>query len=359
VSRQTRGSVYPEAGGTWGIRWPEDRKRPQMGGFRTKTAAREWFDEHVAPRLRRGGPSPEITLAAFTTVYLERWDPTAHPRTRRTLREWLTPSLEQFGTFTLAELEGAAADIARWRASLPSEDRRHKATRGLRQVLAAAVCWGYLTRNPALAAGPNAEPRAEEIRPFSREEIDRIVDEVASHDAALIVFAAETGLRTNEWVATERRDIDRRDPAVAVMRRFSRNRATPYPKTQRRRVPLTPRADQALSWLPPRLDSPLLFPAAEGGHICLDNWRLRVWSPALEAASVERRGPYQLRHTFATEALAAGVSIFQLARLMGASVKTIDRHYGHLAHDSEAHLRGLLSARDRDREEGRGDARDA
>jgi hypothetical protein len=27
------------------------------------------------------------------------------------------------------------------------------------------------------------------------------------------------------------------------------------------------------------------------------------------------------------------MSIFQLSRLMGASVKMIDRHYGHLAHD--------------------------
>jgi len=45
------------------------------------------------------------------------------------------------------------------------------------------------------------------------------------------------------------------------------------------------------------------------------------------------------------EALAAGMSIFQLSRLIGASVKAIDRHYGHLAHDSEAAIRALLDAR--------------
>jgi hypothetical protein len=67
--------------------------------------------------------------------------------------------------------------------------------------------------------------------------------------------------------------------------------------------------------------------------------RTREWYPALEAAGLRRRGPYQLRHTFATEALAAGISIFELARVMGASVKTIDKHYGHLARDSEQAIR--------------------
>jgi integrase len=343
MPRQTRGSVYREAKGTYGIRWVEDGKRPQKGGFRTKTDARDWFADHVASRLRRGGPSAEITFAEFVVIYLERWEPTISPRTARTLREWLAPARTRFGTFTLSELEGAAEDIARWRASLPSEDRRYKATRALRQVLAAAVRWGYLARNPALAAGSNPQPRGDEIHPFAAEEVDRIVEEMAPRDGALVVFAAETGLRTNEWMATERRDLDRGNPAVAVARRWAKGRATPYPKTQRRRVPLTPRAVEALSWLPARLDSPLLFPSPEGRHIHLDNWRLRIWYPALEAAGLTRRGPYELRHTFASNALHRGVSIFELSRLMGASVETIQMHYGHLVRESEHHLRGLLS----------------
>jgi integrase len=55
--------------------------------------------------------------------------------------------------------------------------------------------------------------------------------------------------------------------------------------------------------------------------------------------------PYCLRHTFATEALAAGISTFELSRLMGTSIAMIDRTYGHLARDSEDAIRARLNAR--------------
>ena len=242
-------------------------------------------------------------------------------------------------------MEGAADDVARWRAGLTTSSR-YRLTLALRQALGAAVRWGYITRNPGVDAGRNPEPRAEELRPFTREQIDALALELGPLYGPLAVFAAETGLRTNEWAAAERRDIDRSGrPAFIVQRRVADGVLTPYPKTGRRRVPLSKHALEALAAIPPRLDVPLLFPAPEGGYIGLDTWRTREWYPALDAAGIARRGPYHLRHTFATEALAAGISIFQLARVMGASVKTIDRTYGHLAHDSEDAIGDLLDAR--------------
>jgi hypothetical protein len=97
--------------------------------------------------------------------------------------------------------------------------------------------------------------------------------------------------------------------------------------------------------VPPRLDTPLQFPSAAGGYIDLDNWRSREWYDALDAAEIDRRGPYHLRHTFATEALAAGISVFELSRLMGTSIAMIDRTYGHLARESEAAILARLNAR--------------
>jgi hypothetical protein len=46
---------------------------------------------------------------------------------------------------------------------------------------------------------------------------------------------------------------------------------------------------------------------------------------------------YDLRSTFASNALAAGITVFELERIMGASVSMIESYYGALidtAHDA-------------------------
>jgi integrase len=90
----------------------------------------------------------------------------------------------------------------------------------------------------------------------------------------------------------------------------------------------------------------IVFSAPGGGRIEINNFRNRSWTPALAAAGIKHRRIYDLRHTYATWSLAAGVDIFTLARRMGTSVKMIDRTYGHLVAGADAYERELLDAFD-------------
>ena len=68
--------------------------------------------------------------------------------------------------------------------------------------------------------------------------------------------------------------------------------------------------------------------------------------PAVKAAGLEHRPPYALRHTYASFSIAAGVSLFAIARRMGTSIQQIDKTYGHLLPDAVDYERGLLDAFD-------------
>jgi hypothetical protein len=89
----------------------------------------------------------------------------------------------------------------------------------------------------------------------------------------------------------------------------------------------------------------LLFPAPEGGRLSLNNFRRREWGPAVTASGIAKPARiYDLRSTFASNALAAGVTVFELAKVMGTSVAMIERHYGTLIGGAHAGIAGRLDA---------------
>lgn len=345
-----RGQAYKLGTGKWGLRYYDaDGTRRRKSPFPSKSAALTHFRDVVEPHLLgEPAPLPELTLAGLVDLYLERHAAGVRPRTIATLRERLQHAVAAFGTVPLRDLERMSGDIATWQARLPDRSR-YGVVQALRQTIGAAVRWGYMTRNPAVLAGRNRQPSPRPVRAFTRGEIDALAAELSARYRPLPAFAAATGLRPEEWQALERRDIDRGERIVNVLRTVSGGEVVELGKTSgaRRQVPLSRRALAALDDLPPRLDTPLLFPAPAGGLLCLNNWRRREWAPAVEASGVARPARiYDLRSTFASDALAAGVSVFELARVMGTSVRMIERHYGALLDGAGAGIAGRLDALD-------------
>jgi integrase len=327
----------------WGYRYRlggRDAARRQKGGYRSEHDAREALSRALERVRRSSGIGRTPTLADLVDEYLAHHD--AQPETVEKLRWLLSKAVGAFGELRLAELE--PQEIAAWRMTI-SPGHRFEATQALRQVLARAVAWRMIDVNPAKQGVDNPQRRRTEKRPFeSWAQLADVAGRLGEIAGPMVLFAAATGLRPGEWIALEWRDVDLQ-ARVLYVRRAYRNGKVKCTKTEAsvRAVPLQAAALDALAHVPIGPPTDLVFPAVRGGHFDLHNFRRRAWMPAQRAAGITPlRRVYDLRHTFATFALRAGISIFDLSRYMGASLTMIDRHYGHLARDGREHAIRLL-----------------
>jgi integrase len=335
----------------WLAGWYVDGRQVTRGGFGTRSAALDYAQtkaaETVARReaVRFGDPLPEhdagpVTVSQLVDGFLDSHE--VDPATTVKLRRQLRYAVSAFGDRPIATL--TPLELASWRATLPAGSR-HYVFRAFRQVLEQAVTWEMLDKNPTARIKNRAAGERAEQRPFSSwEDVEAVADELDARYRAVPIVLVGTGLRPEELFALERRDVDLREGVATVERVYSQGRLKEPRKStrQRRRVPLRRRVVEAIEGMPPRIDSPLLFPAPRGGYVDLERFRYREWTPALRAAGIEHRRIYDCRHTFATWAIAGGMQLFYLARIMGTSVAQIDATYGHLLPDSEEYLRGLL-----------------
>ncbi|MBX6369889.1 MAG: tyrosine-type recombinase/integrase [Rhodospirillales bacterium] len=348
-----RGSVV-KRGSKWGVRYyDENGVRRSPSGFPTKTAAAEWLtaklDEIAA--LRRGEAIPVAnrpqTVDALLDLFLAKHGATVDPATHRKLTRQLRQARAEFGSRRPDSIN--RLEVEDWRATL-SPGARHDVFRAFRQALTWAHARSLTDRNATAGIANPKRKRHERraITPFeSWDEIEAVADELDPRYRAIPVFATGTGLRPEEWIALERGDLDRERRVVHVRRRFTGGELKDGTKTGAERVvPLRRRVLDALDAMPPRIDTRLLFPAPRGGYIDLERFRHREWAPALRAAGLDRRGPYTMRHTFATWAIESGVQLAHLAVIMGTSVRELEDTYFRWLRRTDDALRAAFDAYD-------------
>lgn len=360
--RGQQGSLEQLGDGRWRARYRENGrggKRPQAT-FESRRDAADWLRSRLgeARQVQDGDTATVVrrreqrrTVDDAIRDYLAAHE--ASPGRMRVLAEQLKLAGREFGARPIQSLE--PYELQAWRKTI-SQGYRADVFRAFKQLLRQAHAWHWIATNPA-ADVKNPESRRPEIQPFTWDRVLAVAGEIDTAFEALPILAAATGLRPEEWIALERRDVDVDARLLHVRRVWNEaglvELGAEGAKTwrQRRSVPLRHVVLDALDRMPRRIDTPLLFPSKRpnkngGRHLNLTGFRQNFWFPALTAAGVPRQRIYDLRHTYASESIAAGIDLFTLSRRMGTSLEQIDRTYGHLAGGADERELALLDAWD-------------
>jgi integrase len=285
----------------------------------------------------------------------EAWEPvTAHlsPKAKQqadgVLRRHV---LTRFGNVPLAELEHL--QICEWVSRLHdqglSPSSVAKAYQALDRLLQAAVRGKRLVTNPAddVKLPPIEEGEA---RILSDTELDRLLEVFDARYKAWPLFAAYSGLRAGETFGLRRGRFDALRAKVTVAEEcldvggqiiFK----APKTKAGRRVVPIPSFVAQAVAATIPTNSSPdhLVFRSPGGGPVYLNNFRQRVWYPALASAGLEGLRMHDLRHTAVSRWIDAGATPKQVQTWAGhRSIRTTYDVYGHLLPDSEDRVMAVL-----------------
>jgi integrase len=161
------------------------------------------------------------------------------------------------------------------------------------------------------------------VRFLTPDEEAALFAELEPADQAVVLVALHTGLRQAEQFRLRWECVDLANRVLMVPRSKSGDA---------RRVPMNDGVLETLRVLPSRLKSPWVFPSAVG-ETPLDarNFYNRVFVPALERAGIEGFHWHDLRHTFASRLVMAGVDLRTVQELMGHKTQAMTLRYSHLS----------------------------
>ena len=249
-----------------------------------------------------------------------RWTPSRRRHVERRLETQLLPA---FGFLRLDRIR--RRDIERWfdAYSVTAPGGANEALQVLRQILGAAAVTGRIAVNPAEGVRKNPRPKftrflsAEEIDRL-HETLDRLVDRRPScrQQADIVRLLLLTGCRRGEIVELKWSEVDGDVLRLAET------------KTGSRTVWLNEPA-RAILAAQPRIDSPYVFPSPNDPARPRSR-NLSLWRRARKEAGIEDVRLHDLRHTVASQAVARGVALSTVAKMLGHANPTMTLRYAHV-----------------------------
>lgn len=171
-----------------------------------------------------------------------------------------------------------------------------------------------------------------EVDPLASDEVEAMLAKCPAWWRPFFTVSFWSGARPGELAALKWGNVDWRTNKFRILaRRYRGDESTPKTKSSTRDVDMLPpvlealkaqRALQAAMRLKrgegkPEAGNDYVFTGPAGGCLSLNFLREKIWYPTLDTAKLRRRTFYQTRHTFASNALAAGENPKWVADMLG------------------------------------------
>ncbi len=321
-------------------RGPNGPKRATLGRFgklapeqARKRAAR------VIDRIKRGldpfpAPvEPELTVAGLAERYMQghvavNCRAATQASYRYTIEAHILPEL---GELPISEVDRSRVAEFHYRLR-KTPQAANAAVKILSRMFSMAEAWELAPpgRNPCRAVRRYREVRRERfLTPEEYRELGRVLTEaeavgsVRPSAIAALRLLMLTGCRKNEIVQLRWDDVDRSTREIRL-------RDT---KTGPRSIPLSSAVEAVLEGIPRDGDSPWVIAGRKAGtHLVNVD---AVWKRLRAKAGLEDMRIHDLRHSWASRALALGESLSMIGKLMGHGQVATTARYAHLARDTE------------------------
>lgn len=281
-------------------------------------------------------PAIEVENQKTALTFQEFADTQYIPHAKENKKSWLDDQriirndmISIFGRYTLSAI--SKRDVQKYldsianRASGPTSNR-HRSL--IMRMFHLAIEWDYLTVNPCQGIRKHRENPARELF-LNPEEIGRLLaalDQIPQRVSACAVkFLIATGKRLKESMSLTWDNIDMKEKIAYLHQDSTKGRKA-------ERVILNALAIETLEELKlhQKTDNPHVFPGnGPGGRLVTPS---KVYMTAKKMAGLDKKTRlHDLRHSFASNMLSSGATLYEVQKLLGHKDAAMTQRYAHLA----------------------------
>lgn len=320
----------------------QGRRIQESSGFTNKTAALRCEAKRKADLLDRRAGFTKAKLAPKFEEYVEQfldWSKQQHkPKTHslhkfncQTLKRFFSGKyLDEITTEMVEDFKSARKQESRENAKdgrLVSGITVNRALETLKAMYYQAERFGYAVKNPAVGVGMFRDP-LDAMRVITFEEQAAYLAKASQLLCDIAKVMLDTGMRPEEVFRIRVENLDFKQKTIF----------NPFGKTKaaRRTIPLT---DDVCALLKSRIkmladkkkQTPFVFPSPYDLQKPIGSVKKAHRIAASDAGVKGRFRLYDLRHTFATRAVAAGADLPTLSALLGHTTIQMTMRYVHPA----------------------------